>query len=242
MTRPRQRNPKQGFTLVELLVAIALLGIILTGLLSLVRGSLRFTSLNSAVSFSVEDVADAEGYLTDKFREAKLVLANIAVLSPGGATLYDCQTLVTNDCVGVLSPVVDTSQASQPIVNFDLSVFVVQPIDALYEDEGLPRGWEGADTLALIEYRNENLCATACDSVPGLLPLSTANRTIDDPPGFLLGNLAATNGAGADVAFFDVIEGGTNLFLNFVVRADSSTSNPYVVSQTPVALQVAVRR
>lgn len=226
-----------GFTVTELLVATALLGVVLLALLTLTRGSLRFTDLNNAVSISVEQIADAEGYLSDNIRQAKAVLLNAYVLNETGSdTAYDCNGATTNRCIGILSPVVDADQDSQPIVNFDLVIFAIDEIGTLYADEGLPRGFDGSSTLVLLEYRVRNVCASTCATIAGA---NIVDRSLTDPVGFILGNLSDTDADGSDVTFFDVE--GTNLLMNFVVRADSSVSSPYILRETPVALQVAVR-
>ena len=231
---PRARN---GFTITELLVASALLGVVLLALLTLTRGSLRFTDLNNAVSVSIEQIADAEGYLSDNIRQAKAVLLNAYVLDEDGEdTLYECQGATTNRCIGILAPVVDATQDAQPIVNFDLVIFAVEPIGTLYESEGLARGFDGTSTLALLEYRARNVCSTTCATIAGA---DLVDQSVTDPVGFILGNLSDTDADGSDVTFFAVE--GTNLFMNFAVRADSTVSSPYILRETPVALQVAVR-
>jgi prepilin-type N-terminal cleavage/methylation domain-containing protein len=254
MTPHRSHRRNTGFTLVELLVAIAIFGVILAGLLALVRGTARFTSLNVAVSTSVEDLSDAEGYVIDSLREAKSVISGEVhvVDSATSTTVFICDNdpaSPTNPsfgrCISVYDPVVDGTNPAAPIINYDLSVFVVQPIEDLYSATGLEPGWQGEDTLALIEYKRPSVCSSGCSNVADAIGATprTLGGALEVPaanPGLLLRNLAAEDGAGNDVLFFDVGDARTSLLLNLVVRADSESA-PFVVSQVPVALQVGVR-
>ena len=227
-----------GFTLVEILVAIAILGIVLAALFNFSRSTLRFSSTTSAVSDSVADLSDAEGYLTDAMRNAKVVLSAFTLLRPDSSTLATCDLDASGTCIGLVVPVVDTSQRSQPIVNFNLSAFFVQPIGATFDGLGIAQGWQGEDTLSLIEYRVENLCTSPCSSF--VTALSPAQRTVSLDPGFVLGGLSDVDGGGDPVDVFQVID-DSSLLMTFVVRAQDGRSNPYVVSRSPVALQVSVR-
>lgn len=228
-----------GVTIVELLVALSILGIVLAVLFSVSRSTLRFTGTTSAVSTSLADLSDAEAYLTDAFRNAKVVLSDFTLLEADGATtLATCSLLADGDCIGVLIPVVDTTTTAQPIVNFDLSAFFVQEVGDTFEDLGIAPGWQGDSTLTLVEYRVESLCSSPCGAFSDAL--STAQRTVTLEPGYVIGGLSATDGNGDDVLVFDLVD-EVNLLMTFVVRASDGRANPYVVSRSPVALQVTIR-
>ena len=242
------RERSAGFTLVELLVALAIVSVVLAGMLSLTRVTLGYTGLSTSIATSVEDVAQTEGYLADAFRAAKSVYTSETLLASDGATpLVDCDTASSGRCIAVLTPVTDLATAGQPIMDFDLSFFSVEPIGTRFADVGIPRGWDGEDTLALLEYRIENVCAiegmAPCFTVP--TTLSAAQRTLSDAPGFLVGGISATDGSGASIETFNVnatgAGGTTSLVMRLATRADSSFGQPYTVRETPVELQVSVR-
>ena len=244
----RLRCIGSGFTLIEVLVALALVSVIMTGVLALTRSTLGFTGLTTSIAASVEDVSQAEGYLADAFRTAKSVYTTEALLaSDGVTTLVNCNTTSTGNCIAYLTPVTDLSAVGQPIVDFDLSFINVEPIGTQFADVGIPRGWNGEDTLAMIEYRVENVCFIAgvapCTAVP--TSLSNAQRTFTGQPGFLVGGISATDGSGATVDTFEVAStgtgGSTSLILRLVTRANSSVGQPFTVRETPVELQVSVR-
>lgn len=231
----------KGFTLIEVLVSLLVLSFVLAGLFSLTRSTLRFTGLTRAMSTSIEDIADAEGYLTDMIRNAKAVYGSASV--PG----FSCNntTAPIGRCIAVVSPVLGTG-VGQPITNFDLSVFSVQDIGNLFLATGLDRGWigPGGERLALVEYRVTELCGVSgcsqISQIPGAPNVRTGNVTVD--VGFLLGSLAAVDESGAGVVFFDAPEDAEyTVQVSIVVRADAQASQPFVVKRTPVALQVAMR-
>src|SRR5690606_38194285 len=109
---------------------------------------------------TVEDLADAEGYLADTFRNAKAVFSKLELLDSSGNVVVDCDLALNGNCVAVLTPVQDTSIAAQPIIDYDLSVFSIEPMGSRYASDGLDPGWDGANTLALLEYFVPNICGS----------------------------------------------------------------------------------
>lgn len=248
--RPDVRS-RAGFTILELLVALVLMAFILTGLLALTRSALGYTSLASSVATSVQSIAQAEGYLSDKFRLAKRVDGSETLFEADGTTtLVECNvsgagSVPAGRCLTILTPVLGGG-VDQPIVDFDFTVFNVQPIGDLYETEGLPRGFDGDDTLALVEYKVENICA-ATGTAPCSRPpdtLSAAQKSFDGNVGVITTGLSPVDGDGDAVETFDIDDeatGGTILLLKLIARVDSAEGSPFAIRETPVELGVAVR-
>lgn len=249
-----QSTPRcfRGFTLVELLVALLLLSVISAGLLALTTGTLRFTARSQAGSMAIEDVADAEGYLMDRLRAARAVYQSV-VVDLGGSD-FECRTTPSDSsprgrCIAVVSPVLGPAE-DEPIIDFDLSVFAVVPIGTLYAAEGLQRGWAGDDTLALVEYRVEEICG-GCSTLPADVLESLPSAS--DTTGFLLGGLVdSLNGDPDDlVEFFrvavvgEVDESGAGglqeITITLVVRAGAGAAESQVLRQTSVPVEVIVR-
>lgn len=246
--------------MVEVLVAIAIFGAIMAGLLALTRSTLRFTSLTSAVSGSVTEVVRAEGYVSDLFRVARRVYASINVSVPadltadtsGESTTIQCRLAGTpaGRCIGLLIPVIDPDSDSlgQPVINYDLSVLRVEQIGSRFQDEGVPRGFEGEQTLALVEYRAFNLCGTGAGAIDtcdvndlGIDNLSESSAWAEiDAVGLLLTGISARDANDKVVPTFE-LPTARRLEIRFVTRADSAGGQPFTVRETELALQVFVR-
>lgn len=236
----RNRKRSQAFTLVELLIAISILTVVMTALLSLTRGTLRFAAGSSARATTLEALADAEGYLSDSLRNAKGVYRTWTLLANGESVVCQQGALagVAGRCLAVAAPVVGVS-AEQPIVNFDLKLFVVRPLGSLYASDGLVGRSNTPDTLGLLEFRVPNLCgATACSDVPALPALLSAPGTV----GVVLTGLSPVGQAGETVRFLDIPDTELDTVeLTLVARARTPTGFVWVAQQTPIPLQVVVR-
>ena len=237
----RVRAERWGVTLIEIIVALALIAVVSAVLFSLVSGTLRFTSQSRAVSVSLEGVADVEGYLNDVLRYARQVYGELAVEVEIDDELEPLVcSLSTGRCVAVVIPVVDDSVAAS-IIDFDLLLLVVTEIGDLYEADGLSRGWRGNHTLALLEYRIESMCdaggltieACAASLAPDKLP----STTFENPPGVLLIGLDDQDGT---IEFFSEVQPAL-LRLTLSARAGVGRTETPVVRQSSVALQVLVR-
>lgn len=233
-----------GVTIVELLVALTLLSFILAGILALTRSTLRFTVFSSQISSQTEVAAAAESYLTDVLRSAKASTIDVQVERSDGTTL-NCvyNTLSTapaeeRRCLGVYVPTVD---GDGDIENYDFVVLSIERIGNLYAAEGVDRGWNGTDTLAVLEYRVPSLCASPC-SVP---PVAADGATVDipAPPGLILAGLSPLDGATPPqpVDFFN-FDGDSTIQLRLVSQARTREGQVFVVDREPLPLFVARRR
>ena len=236
-----------GVTLVEILVALVLLSFVFAGLLALTRSTLRFTGLSVAVADSITDVAKAEGYVADLFRVAKAVYGSIDVgIASGGSVACRLEGAVPGRCIGLLIPVVNDDGGVQQIVDYDLSVLSVEPIADRFETAGVPRGFDGEDTLTLFEYRSNGLCAalTIDPCVPATVStVISASPAVADV-GILLGGISALNAGGDAVRTFALAgddAASRTLLLRFIVRAHGPTGSPFTVRESSVALEVGVR-
>ena len=62
---------KDGVTLVELLVAMALIGVVLTGIFGIVVGTMRFSTASQGTSDRLRELTNATGYVVDQVRGAR---------------------------------------------------------------------------------------------------------------------------------------------------------------------------
>lgn len=151
---------RAGLTLIELLVAMGVLGVLLAALISLMSGLLGFTRQASAINQGFSDVNDALGYLTMRVRGAVAVYDGLAVDFPGEATPFTCSSTGITPCFAVLVPIVDRGDGS--IDDFEVVAYRVLNVGDW--DPTFPEGWSGASTPVLVEYRTAGLCG--CDEPP----------------------------------------------------------------------------
>lgn len=93
----------EGFTLVELLVTMAIIGILMAVVLNLQNSTIRFTEQQSSVAQRLQALNDVSGYLGDRVKAAHAV--------PDGLTIDGsvCSRGGTVPCLAVVLPVVDPS-------------------------------------------------------------------------------------------------------------------------------------
>lgn len=62
---------KDGVTLIELLVAVGLMGLVLTGVFGIVVGTMRFSTASQSTSDRLRELTNATGYVVDQIRGAR---------------------------------------------------------------------------------------------------------------------------------------------------------------------------
>ena len=66
---------RDGVTLVELLVAVGLMGVVLTGVFGIVIGTMRFSTASQGTSDRLRELTNATGYVVDQIRGARSAVA-----------------------------------------------------------------------------------------------------------------------------------------------------------------------
>ncbi|WP_038047207.1 prepilin-type N-terminal cleavage/methylation domain-containing protein [Thermus caliditerrae] len=135
---------RKGFTLLEILVAIAVLGIFTAALLSFMQSTLAANRTARVQAQLLEELKDAAGYLADTLQEAKAVLTSAQV---------NGQTCAPPSCLAVLVPESVTSCA--------LRAYRLENRSAVGNDYKAPDPWADANTRMLREYRLGGQSCTA---------------------------------------------------------------------------------
>jgi prepilin-type N-terminal cleavage/methylation domain-containing protein len=127
---------KRGFTLLEILVALAVLAIFTTALLAFTQGTLTANRVARKQAQLLEELKDAAGYLADTLQEAQRVLSSATVNGSG------CQPPT---CLAVLLP--------EPGGTCALRAYRLEARSRVEDDYKSPDPWADANTRMLREYR-----------------------------------------------------------------------------------------
>lgn len=129
---------RRGFTLLEILVALAVLGIFTAALLAFTQGTLGANRMARKQAQLLEELKDAAGYLADTLQEAQAVASGASV--NGSA----CQTPT---CLAALLP--DPTNPGQCA----LRAYRLESRSQVGEDYKAPDPWADGNTYILREYR-----------------------------------------------------------------------------------------
>lgn len=156
----------RGFTIVELLVATAVLGILIAAVIALTSSFLGFSRRVSAINERLTDLNDVMGYVALNARRSVRVVGqgNDVSITPLGGTAFDCSLAEADPCFALVVPV--TNPGTGAISGYDLLAYRVAPLSDWIGNPGVAGGWDGAATPAMFEY-GVNLC-TGCTSAPGI--------------------------------------------------------------------------
>ncbi|WP_448377789.1 PulJ/GspJ family protein [Fervidobacterium sp.] len=127
---------KRGFTLLEILVALAVLAIFTTALLAFTQGTLSANRLARKQAQLLEELKDAAGYLADTLQEAQTVLSSATV---------NGQSCAPPTCLAVLLP--------EPGGKCALRAYRLEPRSGVGDDYKSPDLWADGNTRTLREYR-----------------------------------------------------------------------------------------
>jgi prepilin-type N-terminal cleavage/methylation domain-containing protein len=126
---------RRGFTLLETLVALAVLAIFTTALLAFTQGTLTANRVARKQAQLLEELKDAAGYLADTLQGAQRVLSSATVNGRG------CQPAT---CLAVLLPEGGACA---------LRAYRLEARSGVGDDYKSPDPWADANTRTLREYR-----------------------------------------------------------------------------------------
>jgi len=126
---------RRGFTLLEILVALAVLAIFTAALLAFTQGTLTANRVARKQAQLLEELKDAAGYLADTLQEAQRVLSSATVNGRG------CQPPT---CLAVLLPEGGACA---------LRAYRLEARSGVGDDYKSPDPWADANTRMLREYR-----------------------------------------------------------------------------------------
>lgn len=237
MTSSRRRfTGRAGFTLVELLVAIAVLGILLSAIVSLTSGFLGFSRRVSAINERLADLTDAMGYVGLNARASMRVYGEVGSTRDVtfGVSTFTCAISDPDEpCIAFVVP--NVSRATGLITGFDFVAYSVRPLSAWSQNPGIQGGWDGTDTPVLLEYR-ARLC-DGCTAPPAAPEPVTATRE-----SLVIADLfLELDGGGGAIAPFAVSTESSRVTLSLRTRGSGINDGIRVPNDGPLT-QFVVRR
>lgn len=224
-----------GFTLVELLLAMAILGILMSAIIAMTSGFLGFSRHVNSVNDQLAQLNDAAGYVALNGRRAMEIIgsANGGAASADvafGADTFTCSTTSADgSCMAVVVPTVDSSTAA--ITGYELLAYRVVPISDWADNPGLAGGWSGDDTPLMLEYH----VPLSCSALPCSLSSLTADRA-----SLVIPNLYLENNDGTDVAPFEILN-TREFVLSLRTRGTGQNAQRMVPNDGPIVLDVTLR-
>lgn len=159
---------KAGFTLIELVVAVGIVGLLLAGIGTFLNGTLRFSSNSIGNADRLRELNDVSGYVVDNLRRASDI--DIGTCTPSGyAGSLECAAVV-----------VPESRNGVPIDAYARLTYVRVPRDAFVAAEPgvLPTDpWMNANTDVLVEYRVDACTPPSTCSPPYAATLSLSGMS-----------------------------------------------------------------
>lgn len=155
---------RQGFSLVEVLVAIAVLGVVIGVLITVTASALTFSARAISDAERFAELRDVTGYMSDNIRRARAILTDTTV---NGARCNIADGL--SACFALVVPV---ERESDTINTYLVLAYRIQPrseLGALYK---LADAWADANTFVIQEYRRV-ICSpttTPCSGSPAVPP------------------------------------------------------------------------
>lgn len=153
-----------GLSLVELLLAVAIIGVIFLALATLTRSTLGYSARVDALNDSLVELNDAVGYIALNARRSARLLDesdNLRIYHEPTGGEFICSPTEPDPCIGMIVPIVDPDTAK--IDGYELLAYRVVPISAWSENPGIPQGWDRENTKILLQYETY-LCN--CTSAP----------------------------------------------------------------------------
>ncbi len=142
---------RDGFTLVEILIAIVILGVVLSGLLSLTTGTLNFSTVAVSSSDRIRELNDVTGYLADSIRRAVHVVET-STINPASAPNSGVCKVSEHTCFAVVVP--ETVDGTT-IDKYTQLLYRIEPRKQVprLNNYKVADVWADDNTFVILEYR-----------------------------------------------------------------------------------------
>ncbi|GGR98112.1 PulJ/GspJ family protein [Deinococcus sedimenti] len=152
---------REGLTLIEILIALAIMGVVLVLITNWQTSTLNITTRTNATGRGLSELNDLTGYVGDRVRAAlrvRVATSGLTVNSGGGNA---CSA--TQPCLAVVLP--DASPTTGVVTKYVLYVYRMQPRSEVTLDK-VPDAWAESNVQVLREYRSGDSATTPVNCVP----------------------------------------------------------------------------
>lgn len=158
-----RKQGEGGLTLVELLVAMAIMGIVFVLVTNWQVSTLSISTRTNALSQRLSDLTDVTGYVGDRVRAAVRVrAASSNSLTVNTGTGSACST--ERPCLAVVLP---RPSATGEVTQYDLHIYRVEPRSVVNEADKVADTWAETNVQVLREYRTHSASSPAtCQATP----------------------------------------------------------------------------
>lgn len=246
-------NWQSGLTLIELLVTMAIMGVVLTALLNWQIGTLKVTADTNVRSRSLADLNDVTGYIGDRVRAAEAIRTTGFTVNAASA-VNDGKCDTTTPCLAVLVPVdvvpsgtgsYETRKASA-YRNWMYLIYRVEPRGTWSAAEKVEvDAWadNAANNIVVLrEYRKvcDIKATTPCSNVEEFKKDFTTNSSFSNmQAGLVMDHLTSKTPAGAAITPFTVCANKVTLRFQYATHVRGKTI--YTPATVPYSLTVQGR-
>ncbi|GGJ35758.1 PulJ/GspJ family protein [Deinococcus roseus] len=226
-----------GFGLFEMLISMALMGIILTALVSIENNTLNYSTQQQDRALKLITLAEVSGYVGDMTRHAVDVKTSMTV---NGLSCSISNT--ANPCFAVMVPASLGTDATRPnkIDAYFLMVYRMEARSSIAAAYKNTNPWADSNTMVLLEYRTtvcQDTTTTACNGITPVMPSTVSNATW-----YLVGdNLRNKNQAGVAFNPFEYNTATMQLNIRLQVASQLRGKIIYVPGTGPQTFTVRLR-
>lgn len=170
---------QEGLTLVEIMVAMAILGMILLFVTSWQTQTLDLTTKTNSLAEQLTEMNDLSGYLGDRVRSASQVrLAGFTVNAASAVNAGNCDT--TTPCLAVLALEEDADPSTTPPTitrRWLRLVYRVEPRSTWVSADKVADTWadDAANNIVVVREYRDSCTETSTGTCSGSLTLTVAN-------------------------------------------------------------------
>ncbi|WP_168734657.1 prepilin-type N-terminal cleavage/methylation domain-containing protein [Deinococcus sp. KSM4-11] len=245
---------QSGLTLVEILVAMAILGIILILVTNWETQTLQLTTKTNTLATQIAELNDLSGYIGDRVRSASQVrLTGFTVNAASAVNAGKCDT--TTPCLAVLALEEEVNTATTPSTvtrTWFRLVYRVEPRSTWSSVSKVPDTWadNAANNVVVVrEYRDNCIEASGgvCSASSPPLTVDAYKASFSDAafssmsPALVTDYLSSVDQSGAAITPFALDTVTNTIILTFQSKRNVKSVTTFTPADNPMTLAVQAR-